>query len=273
MSEGALAGRFTSVAQRIRADFESSARTKHHGSRGTEREEILKNFLSLYLPSTIDVIHNAEIISADGGISPQCDIVIVDRGTPRLQDLASHRIVPAECVYGVIEVKSRLSGPELKDACSKIARVKQLRREAYVDDPGCRLAIGARTYGIAPIFGLVFAYDGIQLSTLAKRLMDWCLDNPPETHPDGVWIVDKGILAWGSSGGAGGMIGQVVETRDRELRELIPNDGRDVLLALIVVMTSLLANVRLPQLILGDYLSPGVYYRVGTRLTPSEPFS
>jgi hypothetical protein len=272
MPEGALAGRFASVAQRIRADFESSAKTQHRGSRGTEREEILKHFLSLYLPGTVDVIHNAEIISVDGGISPQCDIVIVDRSTPRLQDMTSHRIVPAECVYGVVEVKSRLSGPELKDACSKIARVKQLTRNAYVDDPSCYLAIGGQTYAIAPVFGLVFAYGGIQLSTLAKRLMDWCLDNPPETHPDGVWIVDKGILAWGSRGG-GGMIGRVVESRDRELRELIPYDGRDVLLALIVLTTSLLANVRLPQVMLGDYLAPGVHYRVGTRLTPTEPFN
>ena len=53
----------------------------------------------------------------------------------------------------------------------------------------------------------------------------------------------------------------------------VPFDGRDVLLGLIVLMTSLLANARLPQLILGDYLAPGVHYRVGTKLTPSEPFS
>jgi hypothetical protein len=108
-----LQARFAAVAKKVRADFEESAHTQHRGSRGTEREEILAKFLELYMPGTVEVVHNAEIITTTGEISKQCDIVIVDRNTPKLRDIKSHRIIPVECVYGVVEVKSRLNGPEL----------------------------------------------------------------------------------------------------------------------------------------------------------------
>jgi len=104
-----LQARFTAEAKKVRADFEESAHTHHRGSRGTEREEILAKFLELYMPGTVEVVHNAEIITATGESSRQCDIVIVDKTTPKLRDIKSHRIIPVECVYGVIEVKSRLT--------------------------------------------------------------------------------------------------------------------------------------------------------------------
>ena len=84
------------------------------------------------MPGTVEVVHNAEIITATGESSRQCDIVIVDKNTPKLRDIKSHRIIPVECVYGVIEVKSRLTSPELIKACENIATVKRLPRNAYV---------------------------------------------------------------------------------------------------------------------------------------------
>lgn len=272
MVKGALSDRFTSVAKKIRADFEAAASTQHHGSRGMEREEILQRFLSLYLPGTVEVVHNAEIITAEGLVSPQCDIVVIDKSAPRLEDMKSHRVIPAECVYGVIEVKSRLTGPELREACSKIAQVKQLPRTSYAFDPGCQVRYGDTVYEIMPMFGLVFAYDSISINGLSKRFIDWCLGHPADTHPDSLWILGRGILAWGPSGGAGPLVSRVIERRDREVRELLPYQERDVLLGLIVIMTSLLSGIRLPPLVLGNYLSPGVFYAVGTRRTPYEPF-
>jgi hypothetical protein len=117
--------------------------------------------LELYVPGTVEVIHNAEIISVNGQVSKQCDIVIVDRSTPRLRDIKSHHVIPAECVYGVIEVKTRLTGPELVDACNKIASVKRLRRSSYTQDGWMPL----------PIFGHVFAFDSIQMKSLNERFL------------------------------------------------------------------------------------------------------
>jgi len=75
--------RFTAVAKRIKADFGEPKLTQHHGSRGTAREEILVRFLELSVPGTAEVVHNAEIITVVGEISPQCDIVLVDRNAPK----------------------------------------------------------------------------------------------------------------------------------------------------------------------------------------------
>lgn len=152
--------RFAAVAKRIKADFEESKLTQHHGSRGTAREEILVRFLELYVPGTAEVVHNAEIITVAGEISPQCDIVLVDRNAPRLQDLRSHRIVPAESVFGVIEVKSRMPGPELIDSCQKISAIKQLSREAYLTERGAPMMYRPPGFPRYPIFGYGFAYSG-----------------------------------------------------------------------------------------------------------------
>jgi hypothetical protein len=157
--------RFAAVAKRIKADFEESKLTQHHGSRGTAREEILVRFLELYVPGTAEVVHNTEIITLAGEISPQCDIVLVDRNTPRLQDLRSHRIVPAESVFGVIEVKSRMTGPELIDSCQKISAIKQLSREAYLTERGAPMMYRPQRFPRYPIFGYAFAYSGIGMGS------------------------------------------------------------------------------------------------------------
>ena len=79
---GALQARLTTVAQKLRADFTATAHTRHPGSRGTEREEVVARYLRPYLPLSVEILHNAEIITAAGKSSPQCDLVIVDRSTP-----------------------------------------------------------------------------------------------------------------------------------------------------------------------------------------------
>lgn len=184
-----LQERLRAVAKKVRVDFEESEHTKHHGSRGTEREEIVARFLELYVPGTVAVVHNAEVISMDGQVSKQCDIVIVDKRAPRLRDIKSHHIIPVECVYGVIEVKTRLTGSELVDACAKIATVKRLPRNAYTQDG----------WAPPPIFGQVFTFDSIRMENLNDRLLKWCMENPREIHPDGVWVGDSGMLVWGQS--------------------------------------------------------------------------
>jgi hypothetical protein len=165
-----LQARFASVARRMHAEFIASTYTVHHGSKGTEREEILQRVLQLYLPGNVEVVHNAEVISASGEVSPQCDILIIDNKAPRLQDLKSHRIVPAECVYCVIEVKSKLNGPELAKACNNIKRVKQIPRTAFIGDPSCFINAGRTSYAIQPIEGAIFAYDSNKLDNLAPQL-------------------------------------------------------------------------------------------------------
>lgn len=256
--------RFAAVAKRIKADFEESKLTQHHGSRGTVREEILVRFLELYVPGTAEVVHNAEIITVTGEISPQCYIVLVDRNVPRLQDLRSHRIVPAESVFGVIEVKSRMTGPKLIDSCQKISAIKQLSREAYLTERGAPMMHRPPRFPGYPIFGYAFAYSGIGIGSLRNRFSEWCHHNPRDRHPDGIWIADSGMLVWSPVPGSNDKISPWHPAIDdpSAARLLLPLTGTqegDVLLGLVIAISELLARP-LPQLDLVRYLSDGLTY-------------
>jgi hypothetical protein len=125
-----------SVADRMVADFKASGIARHRGSKGTVREaQLLTNYLRKYLPRIVRAEHSGEVVAVSGDVSQQCDILIVDPSTPPFWDEEDYRIVPAECVYGVIEVKSSLDSEELKNAWELIARVKALPKIAYFPDP------------------------------------------------------------------------------------------------------------------------------------------
>ncbi|MFB6557207.1 DUF6602 domain-containing protein, partial [Streptomyces sp. NPDC056405] len=72
-----------------------------------------------------------EVISTNGDVSPQSDIVLIDRGTPPFTSLKGFRIIPNECVYGMVEVKTKLDGNQLTDACNKISKMRTMPKTAY----------------------------------------------------------------------------------------------------------------------------------------------
>jgi hypothetical protein len=250
----------------MKADFEESEHTRHHGSRGTEREEIVARFLELYMPGTVEVVHNAEIVTVTGEVSRQCDIVIVDSNTPRLRDIRSHRIIPVESVFAVIEVKSRLTGPELTDACTKIARVKELSRTAYVRLRSAPLDFRGPQYPPPPILGYVFAFNGIRLNNLGNRFFDWCTHNPRELHPDGVWVSDTGMLVWGPGPEQPPIWHPAISDPriERKLLFLGSAQEGDVLLGMIIGISMMLARP-LPQLDLVSYLANNLSYPIEGR--------
>jgi hypothetical protein len=73
--------------------------------------------------------------AVNGGVSRQCDITIAEPSTPPFWDEGDYRIVPAECVYGVIEVKASLDSTELEKAWRLIADVKALPKTADFPNP------------------------------------------------------------------------------------------------------------------------------------------
>lgn len=240
-----------SVANRMRIDFERSRRFHHHGQAGATRETLVRNFLADYLPGNVQVVHSAEIISVSGETSAECDIVICDQSTPRLLDMEDYRIIPSECVYGVVEVKTKLNRSELLDACEKIRRVKRLPKTAYFDDGTGRQAIvRGQTVPFPPARGIIFGFESINLTTLSNHYREWCSGRPAEELPESVWILGKGSLQWtnpderkvdtSAEYGAGLL-----------LLDTLPDE--DVLFALVVHLNILFAPAWMPPLRLGAY--------------------
>lgn len=200
MTQEKLGKILKSVAVKMRADYEQSQNFNHNGEAGTSRELLIQQFLSGYLPAHVEAVHNAEVIAANGDVSPQSDIVLIDRGTPPFTTLQGFRIIPNECVYGMIEVKTKLDGVQVVDACEKIRRLRRMPKSAYRPIPGV-ISRRAKAYGSEydyfPTSGMIIAFDGLKLETIGNHLVNWCRTRNPSEWPDSVWVTGKGHLQWG----------------------------------------------------------------------------
>lgn len=101
---------------------------KHPTSLGDASEEDWLRVLKDHLPHRYQA-DRAFVIDSTGACSEQIDIVIYDRQySPYLYNRSKQRYVPAESVYGVLEVKQTLSREHLLDAGKKAASVRRLHR-------------------------------------------------------------------------------------------------------------------------------------------------
>jgi hypothetical protein len=121
-----------SVTDRMVADFKGVA--KHSGSKAPFGGSAPQQLSAQNLPRTSSP-NTAGGAAVNGGVSRQCDITIAEPSTPPFWDEGDYRIVPAECVYGVIEVKASLDSTELEKAWRLIADVKALPKTADFPNP------------------------------------------------------------------------------------------------------------------------------------------
>jgi len=241
-----------SVAQRMRAEFAETAAASHRGGKGATREEIVQSFLARYLPGHVEATARGEIITASGEVSAECDILIADRSTPPLLDKRDFRIVPSECVHGVVEVKSRLDGRELRDACEKIKRAKSLPKTAYSPSLGFEheIIFYGRPYRYTPTAGLIFAFDSMGLEEVASQFARWCAGQDAALVPDGIWILGKGYLLWAPPRG------ENFEPRPApgyEIAVVRAHPSDDIMLQLAIHLSLLFAYAWMPPLKLQDY--------------------
>lgn len=184
----------------MRLDFEyAQAAIKHRGLKGKANEEIFRTFLSEYLPGSLG-ISTGELIDANGNVSKELDVIIYDREkTPILYRNANTQIIPVECVYAVIEVKSRLTTPELEKTFQNMKMVRNLEKTAYIKPSG-PIIIKDDLYGskwdIWPINYYIFAYNSIKLKTLAKYMnQKHQFEKLPEhSRIDTVCVLNKGVI-------------------------------------------------------------------------------
>lgn len=186
---------FELISEQMKKDFEVSAEFIHNGLRGDYREDSLKKFLSSgKLPKQYS-IGNGEIISSYSQTSKQTDLVIYDSNKSIILHASkSMQIFPIESIYGVIEVKSKLSKVKLEEALENIKSIKTIYTPTQISK---NLGKGTKAhYHTNPPFGLIFAYDldNNSLNSLEKNLNEWCKKNPPEVWPNLICILNHGIF-------------------------------------------------------------------------------
>ena len=125
--------RLTEILDGLQARLEGELRgnrlaVTHPGARGEASEEDWLRVLKQHLPHRYQA-DRAFVIDSQGACSEQIDIVIYDRQySPLLFNQANQRYVPAESVYGVLEVKQDLSREHVRYAGDKAASVRRLHR-------------------------------------------------------------------------------------------------------------------------------------------------
>jgi hypothetical protein len=88
---------------------EIRAKYDHPGNKGSNAEQVLKEFLRAYLPASNRIGHG-EVTDLSAARSRQVDVVITNEYHPFLNDLATPGIFFIEGVLCVGEVKSVLTG-------------------------------------------------------------------------------------------------------------------------------------------------------------------
>ena len=103
----------------------------HPGELGTEREEIIRQFLRAYLPKRFE-ISSGFVFDSSGSVSKQLDVIVANSLVcPRFETAGGRRFYPCESVVAVGQVKSLLDSRRLlREALSNLASAKSLDRSA-----------------------------------------------------------------------------------------------------------------------------------------------
>ena len=129
----------------------------HPGAKGSGAEDNWLRMLQSHLPSRYQA-ESAFVLDSDGTQSQQIDIVIFDcQYTPALLSAHGQKIVPAESVYAVLEVKPVLDKANVEYAAEKVSSVRRLARTS------ARIVHAGGEHEprpLTPILGGILASDG-----------------------------------------------------------------------------------------------------------------
>ena len=176
---------FREVSLKMSSDFRISEGIKHQSSKGSFRENTLKDFLQNGRLPKRYAIGSGEIVGPNSDISKQSDLIIYDvlEGIPLLYS-ETVQVFPIDCVYGIVEVKSQLSKTKLLEALNNIKSVKELAPALFQK-------------GDMPIpFGVIFAYSlsHNSLQSLVANLRDWEANVSPLLWPNLIAVLGEGII-------------------------------------------------------------------------------
>jgi hypothetical protein len=168
----------------IRRDFAS-----HRLSAGENREDLVAAFLREHLPQRFGV-GSGLVISGTGLFSNQADLLVTDAfNNSPLYASSSNQLWATEAVYSLIEVKTTLTLPELKDAIAKGRRFKTLPREFTDAGHGQR---------IRDSLFVIWAFDCPSTKTLKANLQAELAGVPLNEQPDFVVVPDRVVARLGS---------------------------------------------------------------------------
>jgi hypothetical protein len=179
--------------------------SSHHGKLGRDREAVLQRFFSTYLPQRFGVGTGFALLGAEQ-VSTQQDVVIYDRlNNPVLFPESAAPLFPPSALAAVIEVKSKLTQPELRKAVAKSVALKRGIRASFAAHPA-----PPRTEALSCLFA--FEAGKRPLAGLLDILADSenALGAEPIDRLDLLCVLQRGVIVGGGVFYALSMGGQVL---------------------------------------------------------------
>jgi len=172
----------------------------HAGLKGTAFEGEFNKFLRGYIPASF-AISSGIVVDGSGNESKQLDVIIHDAlKTPLLFNESGINVIPIECVYAVIEVKSNIDSTKtVGDIFENMKSVKDLKKTSYIHPSGGTKKT-VTEYGsewdIWPTNYFVFALDSMKLTTIGDELNKKNQDENRETSKriDCICVLNEGVI-------------------------------------------------------------------------------
>lgn len=124
---------FVSTAKKLYVDT-TTGELRHSGEYGVYRERSCVELIEMFIPLNFG-ISDGFIINKHDNVSTQCDIIIYDKNKMPRIGVDKNRVFLSEAVVGVIEVKSVVDSTLLKEALTKLSRIKAYKYESTPDNP------------------------------------------------------------------------------------------------------------------------------------------
>ncbi len=177
-----------------------STQYRHRGLTGSRKEEVVREFLRTFLPVHLEV-SSGELFDSSGAHSGECDVIVSDRSrVPRLL-AGNNRLIPVEGAYCVLEIKTKLDRPELKDCLGKMEKAKSLSKRAFFPETGMIRntfdAYGKDDLECFPLLFSVFAQRSIKPHRLLDAVAEFCKGKSCQDMPDSIVSLEGGwVMCW-----------------------------------------------------------------------------
>lgn len=176
-----------SAGKEIEARIERAGFYQHPTGIGDAREDVVRQYLQDILPRRFSV-DRGKIFDSEGRLSREFDVIVSEaQDVAPAMSLAGRRIVPVEAVYGVLEVKSVLSGENFDDFVKAVRELNQMKRYYQALHTFPSLDVGALQGGYLPsdnaagkLWSGIIAFDAPDGKTLADFFARRC---------DGFWFI------------------------------------------------------------------------------------
>lgn len=243
----------TAAGQRMSSQLRERI-ISHPGELGSDREEILRQFLRSHLPKRFDV-SSGFVFDCRGHVSKQIDIIVADAQIcPVLETSGGRRVFPCECVVAIGQVKSQMTSRKLfLEALENLESVKSLDRsgggKAYSKEYD--ELIDHRSSHLHQIFSFLIVLNGsLKADTARSELLNYVLKKEVHVWPNVLLSLDRYLITYCCDGG---VCPNPLHARGIALAE--QNTKDDLLLRFYLLLGRAIDTARVSSFPYWEYLS------------------